>query len=1183
MARKVFEANSAMVFYAWDKPETLVLAEGHELSVQEQRAVLRSHVNLGHPGRAEFVRLLKAAGCRNDIIQYVQREFRCAGCDLEQRPPTRLPAATPRCYDFNVVIGIDVLFIHGLDNKTEHPVLNVTCLGTLYSTFGLIDPLRRSAKLTLKAFERLWVRTFGPPDFLLYDMGTEFTGSDFQTGIERMCIQPIVCDQEAPWENGVCERRGDLFKKVYYKSREIAQPRDMDEVELLVFESAWAPQTSINRSGFTPAQRVLGRQPRVALDLASDDKHYELSVTQDKAWTRAAELRDAARKALMELDAKNSFQRASRARPRRQLETKVFSEGQPVVVWRQGRRGALSKVGPCYVILQRGSTVWVSRRGELWKCNASQVFEMGPLEVQGLEVIPRDLLMAKERLKFDSEKLGFVDVSQENVDEGDLERSPLDGPKEPPAVRVPPQGDRAVPSESPPPPPGGAEMDELPSDLEDYSPDTVQLQSPQDDGAVPSESLPPPGGPLVHEPLAHAERATVTRTTERAPLQYREPQGQAAPPELRAGHEPSTSSTAPTPVVPLEARGQWPQAVVTKKWTRYDNNADRFRVSSSKGPMWSDVIRRRTVDLDAGKVVADEEFTGDERPRELSRVLPTGVKNIETTLFYRPRPGHPDPGVTVSEPTHRGDGVGEDRRLFDRGLKRGHDGSGHPGAPQPKSKIGGIWVADCVTPWGDKRKFPVIANARDLQAFGKLVKADVFYTYSELHSGWICLTKKSGKEIQERTLTEQERKMFDEAKITEIENLEGSSAISFVTDPEEVRKIKESLSHRIMPSRFILTKKQQELGQSWKAKARWILLGHRDPDAQELERYAPTPATPTVYLAFQILSSLHYELVIMDVSSAFGQSDHHEREQGPLFATMPPSGIPGKGKDEIIRVLTAVYGLVNAPAMWRRTVRRVLKKLGYLESTFDPCLYVLPFTAEEDQAGRRDVQEGQHGRRGCAGLVLLDVDDFLQGGNPRHRGLMERLRGRFRFGRWRTIYKGSGEYLGRTVYQLDNYEIQVSMERYINEKLRPVVLPRDKIKDEDRVLDERETTLLRGAGGSLLWLGRESRPDVAAACALAMAWGKEGPKVRQLKLINKTIQELKRTSDVRLRVLPIPLERGIWMVFSDASVGNLEGDKSQGGFIVAFADRDIIEGKVSDLSINSWKSAPPRCEVLPGL
>ena len=86
--------------------------------------------------------------------------------------------------------------------------------------------------------------------------------------------------------------------------------------------------------------------------------------------------------------------------------------------------------------------------------------------------------------------------------------------------------------------------------------------------------------------------------------------------------------------------------------------------------------------------------------------------------------------------------------------------------------------------------------------------------------------------------------MFDEAKLTEIGNLEGSNAIHFISDPEEIKKIKTTLSHRIMPSRFVLTKKQQEIGQLWKPKARWILLGHKDPDVQELERYAPTLATP---------------------------------------------------------------------------------------------------------------------------------------------------------------------------------------------------------------------------------------------------------------------------------------------------------------------------------------------------
>ena len=126
--------------------------------------------------------------------------------------------------------------------------------------------------------------------------------------------------------------------------------------------------------------------------------------------------------------------------------------------------------------------------------------------------------------------------------------------------------------------------------------------------------------------------------------------------------------------------------------------------------------------------------------------------------------------------------------------------------------------------------------------------------------------------------------MFDNAKLTEIANLEGGNAIELVVDPDEIKRIHELYGRRILPSRFILTRKDQELGQPWKAKARWILLGHKDPGALELERFAPTPATATVYLVPQILGSMNYKLVVMDVSRAFGQSEAEERANGPLFA-----------------------------------------------------------------------------------------------------------------------------------------------------------------------------------------------------------------------------------------------------------------------------------------------------------
>ena len=64
----------------------------------------------------------------------------------------------------------------------------------------------------------------------------------------------------------------------------------------------------------------------------------------DRAWQRAEFIRQSARKALLELDAKERVARAKRARPRRDIERRQFSEGEPVMVWRQGRRGALAKV-----------------------------------------------------------------------------------------------------------------------------------------------------------------------------------------------------------------------------------------------------------------------------------------------------------------------------------------------------------------------------------------------------------------------------------------------------------------------------------------------------------------------------------------------------------------------------------------------------------------------------------------------------------------------------------------------------------------------------------------------------------------------------------------------------------------------------------------------------------------------
>ena len=206
-----------------------------------------------------------------------------------------------------------------------------------------------------------------------------------------------------------------------------------------------------------------------------------------------------------------------------------------------------------------------------------------------------------------------------------------------------------------------------------------------------------------------------------------------------------------------------------------------------------------------------------------------------------------------------------------------------------------------------------------------------------------------------------------------------------------------------------------------------------------------------------------------------------------------------------------------------------------------------------------------------AGIVMLDVDDFCQGGNSRHQGFMDKLRAQLKFGKWQDVYQDSAEYIGRTLRQLANFKIQASMKRYITEKLKAVTLPKERLKQKGSPLDEKETTWLRGVVGSLLWVGKEGRPDVAAACAMAMSWSSNVPLVEHILMANKTVAELKQTSDVVLRILPIDPQEGFWMSVADASMANVE-NKSQGGFLIAMTTRDIMQGKAADFSINSWRS-----------
>ena len=101
----------------------------------------------------------------------------------------------------------------------------------------------------------------------------------------------------------------------------------------------------------------------------------------------------------------------------------------------------------------------------------------------------------------------------------------------------------------------------------------------------------------------------------------------------------------------------------------------------------------------------------------------------------------------------------------------------------------------------------------------------------------------------------------------------------------------------------------------------------------------------------------------------------------------------------MVQLNAAVYGLVNAPSAWRKTVVRGIERLGYRRLCYDPCIFCLM------------------GESGPQGHILIEVDDLATHGNAVHVENMAKLQKTFKFGMWKSLYNSEGDYAGRTVIQ----------------------------------------------------------------------------------------------------------------------------------------------------------------------
>ncbi|CAK9096660.1 Retrovirus-related Pol polyprotein from transposon RE1 (Retro element 1) (AtRE1) [Includes: Protease RE1 [Durusdinium trenchii] len=1028
------------------------MPEASNLSRSEKDLVKKLHVNLGHPSRESFTRLMKLARAREDVVSFIQKEFRCDLCDRHQPPKAARPSAMPKFYEPNKVLGVDVVHMPGLNPRESRPVLNIIDWGTC---FQVLEPLRDLSSMSVwQGFQRGWMRIFGAPEMVVADQGREFIG-EFSTRCNENGIITRVIGARAPWQNGCTERHGGIAKAVLVKTLEQVSPRDDEEWEECVHATQAAKNRLFNRSGFSPAQRHLGSNVRIPGSLASDDR-MEASLISGAAGEevrRTLSIKQAAMEAFIKQTANEEVQRAVHARNR---VSKTFLPGDIVYVFRKPlprRGGGAVTTRPCWVgpgtmILAEGRNAWISMRGELWKTAMEQVRSATPEEEDALGLLREDDSTAREHTK----------TSQHG-------NCLLEEEMEPPQRRARVAEDEGGTSSRAEPDPG----------------ESQQRSSSQSSSSA------------EEEPESEEEKLTPGQVEDATRSVIQNEQLDGTLPSARA----------------QEAYQPIRQRLENIRWRPYD--AELY-VKNTEEPNEEDEENHANdywiLDAQSKKLIRRHMNYRTQAFKPYEKECPLKLKNLTS---HRKTIKIFEEGTQVQKGNWRE-------------MKKDEES---PGPPRS---------------WTGYTEF--------------LLKPGV--NLEEIESK-VLMVKKGSDEVDEKSITEEEWPKWRVADGDEWTKVLNTGAVKLLS-PEESLEVEDQLrkakkSSRILPSRIVRRwKPADQPGEAPTRKSRWCIRGDKDPDLLNLSRYAPTVTTAVISVALQVAANKGFKTYVGDLRNAFMQSDSLVREEGRLFCRQPRGGLPNMVPGQLIEILAGAYGLGDAPAHWRKSLKKVLLQIGYIQSEMDPCSF---------------KYVGEDG--GLHGIIIVEVDDLLCFGDEKHDQKLEELRSRFSFGKFVDLASQpeGASFNGRRIRARPNGGYIIDMLKYVNERLEEVPLEKGRKKEE--MANEEEVALTRAAVGSLTWAAKEGRPDGAAGASL-VAGCLNQLKIQDIQDLNKIIKEMKKHADLSIQIQPIKEERMCFGVITDASWANASGGSSQGGFVVICYDEDLIIKGCAPGNLLFWRS-----------
>lgn len=132
-----------------------------------------------------------------------------------------------------------------------------------------------TSNTTISAFRSLFAM-HGIPELLVSDNGSVFTSMEFKNFLQQNSIRHNTSAPYHPATNGLAERSVQTFKAFLKKDSEGSLE---DRLSQFLFQYRITPHAT---TGISPAQLLMGRQPRSRLDLVRPDLDGKVRHRQEQ-------------------------------------------------------------------------------------------------------------------------------------------------------------------------------------------------------------------------------------------------------------------------------------------------------------------------------------------------------------------------------------------------------------------------------------------------------------------------------------------------------------------------------------------------------------------------------------------------------------------------------------------------------------------------------------------------------------------------------------------------------------------------------------------------------------------------------------------------------------------------------------------------------------------------------------